>query len=93
MGANVTCSAKERTVDTAPPTTGRVMVLPPNTAWSTRAPVAPTAAEATFRVIANPIRVPTLAAPKPKAAAEEAKSSPCLPMRSQLGISDQQSMI
>jgi hypothetical protein len=29
IGARVSCSARENAVDTAPPTTGRVTVLPP----------------------------------------------------------------
>lgn len=32
IGASVICSAREKTVETAPPITGRVTVLPPKTA-------------------------------------------------------------
>jgi hypothetical protein len=53
IGASVICSASERTVDTAPPSTGLVTVLPPNIAWSTTVVVIPTAVVAIPRVTAN----------------------------------------
>jgi len=53
MGARVICSASLSTVDTAPPTTGLVTVLPPKSAWSTTAVVIPIAVVAMPRVIEN----------------------------------------
>jgi len=53
IGARVTRSAKERTVETAPLMIGRVTVLPPKMAWSTAAAVMPTALVAMPLVTAN----------------------------------------
>lgn len=53
IGASVALSASERMVETAPPTTGRVTVLPPKTVWSTIVVVTPTAVEARLLVTAN----------------------------------------
>ena len=53
MGARVSCSAREMTVDTAPRKRGDVTVLPPKKVWSIVVEVTAAMAEAIPRVIEN----------------------------------------
>lgn len=88
IGASVNCSANEKTVETAPATTGLATVDPPNKVWSTIVVVMPTAVLAIPRVTAKPKRVPDFTAPNAALEATDAKSNPCLLYSTNCAIAD-----
>jgi hypothetical protein len=86
LTAKAICSASERTVEMAPPATGRAMASPPKKVWSTTVALTPTAVDAMPRVSAKPSLVPILTAENVRELACDARSIPCLEYVSHIAI-------